>query len=94
MLLFEGHIVGLTYIDGNAADITKMTVKSDSGDVTAYVRAKQLCKYFYDVREWYDPDAVISRAASHVGSTADKLPFKDPQHFAMWCKTGTYQLHC
>jgi len=94
MLLFEGRQVGLTYLDGHAPDIASMTVKTAAGDVTAYVTAQQLCKYFYDVREWYDPDAVISRASGLVGSTADKLPFKDPQHFAMWCKTGTFQLHC
>ena len=93
-MLFKGRHVLLTFLDGNLADISRMAVKTDSVDVTKYLRSQQLCKYFYDVREWYDPETVISRATSLVGSTADKLPFKDPQHFAIWCKTGTYQLHC
>ena len=52
------------------------------------------CRYFYDVREWYDPDTVIARAAEMLGSGVDRLPYKDPQHFASWCRTGTLQLHC
>jgi len=94
MLLFEGRQVSIIYLVGNVADISRMVVKSDSVDVSKYVRAEQLCKYFYDVREWYDPETVIARATSVLGSTSDKQPFKDPQHFAMWCKTGTCQLHC
>lgn len=94
MLLFKGRYVVVTFLDGNLPDISRMIVKTDNIDVTKYLRAEQLCKYFYDVREWYDPDRVISRATSLVGLTADKLSFKDPQHFAIWCKTGSYQLHC
>lgn len=70
-----------------------LVVKSDTVDVWTYLAMQQICKYFYDVREWQDPDSVISRATSLIGSTGEKLPFKDPQHFVMWCKTGSYQLH-
>ena len=84
----------MIFLVGNVADISMMVVQSISVDVSKYLKAENLCKYFYDVRDWYDPDTVIARATSLVGSTADKLPFKDPQHFAIWCKTGTYQLHC
>ena len=92
MLLFEGRQVNIIYLVGNVPD--NSIVKIDTVDVSKYLRAEQLCKFFYDVREWYDPETVTARATSLLGSTADKLPFKDPQHFAMWCKTGTYQLHC
>ena len=90
----EGSQVSLIYLLGNVSDISRMVIESATIDVSKYLRAEQLCKYFYDVREWYDSDAVVQRAQSLVGSTADRLPFKDPQHFAMWSKTGTYQLHC
>ena len=52
------------------------------------------CRYFYDVREWYDPDTVIARAREKLGSSMDGLPYKDTQHFATWCRTNTLQLHC
>ena len=93
-MLFEGRQVSVIYLVGNVSDMSRMVVKSHTVDMSKYLRAEQLCKYFYDVREWYDPDTVISRATGLIGSTADKLPFKEPQHFVMWCKTGTYQLHC
>jgi len=80
---------------GNVKDISEMVIMSDKiTDVSAYMEANQLCKYFYDVREGGDPDDIVHRAESLVGSTADTLPFKNQQHFAMYCKTGTYQLHC
>ena len=79
---------------GNVADLSRMVVKSDTVDASKYLRAKKLCKYFYDVREWYDSEIVVSRAEGLLGASADKLVFKDAQHFAMWCKTGSYQLHC
>jgi len=87
----EGHEAGVIYL---IQDGSNMVVKSDTVDMWTYLMMNQICKYFYDVREWEDQDGVISRANSLIGSTADKLPFKDPQHFAMWCKTGSYQLHC
>ena len=95
MLLFEGNRVGLIYLDGNVWRTSSMVVKSDTVNVSRYLKREQLCKYFYDcdVREWYDPETVVSRARSKLDATASKLPFKDPEHFAMWCKTGTYQLH-
>ena len=71
-----------------------MVVKLDTVDMSKYLLTEELCKYFYDEREWYDPDTVITRAKSKIDATADKLPFKNPQHFAMWSKTETYQLHC
>jgi len=88
--VYEGNEVSVIYLidDGSSVEVKSATV-----DVWTYLAMQQICKYFYDVREWQDPDSVISRATSRVGSTADKLPFKDPQHFAMWCKTGSYQLH-
>ena len=86
--------MSIIYLVGNVDDVTKMIVQQNTVDVSKYVRDEKLCKYFYDVREWYDPDTVIERAMEVVGSTADKLPYKDPEHFATWCKTGSYQLHC
>ena len=50
-------------------------------------------KYFYDVSEWNDVEAVKERALESVGRAVCETPFKDPLHFAMWCKTGRYQLH-
>jgi len=94
MLLFTGNQVSIIYLVGNVDDVTKMIVQQNTVDVSKYVRDEKLCKYFYDVREWYDPDTVIERAMEVVGLTADKLPYKDPEHFATWCKTGSYQLHC
>jgi len=93
-VLFEGSKVSLIFLVGNMSDASRMTVMSDTIDVSRYLRAEQLCKYFYDVREWYDPDGVVARAGSLLGWTADRLPFKNPQHFATWSKTGSYQLHC
>ena len=95
MLLFEETHVSLIYLDGNVRRTSCMVVKSGMVDVSKYLKKKQLCKYFYpsDVREWYDPGTVVSRARSKLDAAASKLPFKDPEHFAMWCKTGTYQLH-
>jgi len=92
--LFVGSKLGIIYLVGNVPDVSRMVVKLDTVDVSRYLRSEKLCKYFYDVREWYDPDTVVSRATSLLGSAADKLPFKNPQHFAMWSKTGSYQLHC
>jgi len=94
LLLFVGRRVSIIYLLGNVADVTRRVVRQDTIDASKYVRAEKLCKYFYDVREWYDPDAVVARATDVVGSAADKLPYKDPEHFATWCKTGSYQLHC
>jgi len=94
LLLYSGRRVSIIYLLGNVADVTRRVVQHDSLYVSRYMRAQKLCKYFYDVREWYDPDAVVARATDVVGSAADKLPYKDPQHFATWCKTGSYQLHC
>jgi len=93
MLLFEGRQIGIIYLVGNVQPASKMVVQSETIDVSKYLRGEKLCKYFYDVKEWYDPDTVIARATNLIGSVADLLPYKDPQHFAMWCKTGTYQLH-
>jgi len=95
MLLLEGTHVSLMYLVGNAWFTSSMVVKIDTVDVSKYLKNEQLCKYFYDcdVRKWYDPETVVSRARSFLRVTASKLPFKDPEHFAMWCKTGTYQLH-
>ena len=90
----KGSKVDIVYLVGNVSDVSSMVVKSDTVDVSKYLKEEKLCKYFYDVREWYDPDTVIARATTLLGSTADKLPFKNPQHFATWSKTGTYQLHC
>ena len=92
--MLEGSKVDIIYLVGNVSDVSKMVVKSDMVDMSKYVKGGKLCKYFYDVREWYDPDTGIARAKSKIDATADKLPFKHPQHFAMWSKTGTYQLHC
>ena len=76
------------------ADDCGMTVKSEVVDAWTYVKMQQMCKYFYDVREWYEADGVVSRAESMVDAPADRLPFKDAHHFAIWCKTGSHQLHC
>jgi len=76
-------------VDGPAT-----VVKAASVHVGTFLAMQQLCRYFYDVSEWNDADAVVSRATRHVGCTGDKLPFKDPHHFAVWCKTDSYQLHC
>jgi len=94
-MLFAGTEVSLIYLVGNVWSTSSMVVKLDTVDVSKYMRKEQLCKYFYecDVKEWYDPDTVVSRANSKLDDTASKLPFKNPEHFAMWCKTGTYQLH-
>jgi len=92
--LAAGSQASIVYLVGNVADMSRMTVKSDTIDASRYLRTEQLCKYFYDVREWYDSDSVVTRASSMLGLTADKLPFKNPQHFATWSKTGSYQLHC
>ena len=94
-MLFEGTQVTLIYLVGNVWSTSSMVVKLDAVDVSKYLRREQLCKYFYDcdVREWYDPETVVYRARSKLDATASQLPFKDPEHFAMWCKTGTYQLH-
>ena len=86
----KGTQVSVIYL---VDDGSIVSVKSDTVDVWTYLTMQQICKYFYDVREWAEPDSVVSRARSVVGSTADKLPFKDQQHFAMWCKTGSFQLH-
>jgi len=95
MLFEQGAKVSIIRLPGNTLNDSKSVVMKDTLDMSQYVRKEQLCKYFYDVREWSDdPDTIIDRAKKHLGSTADKLPFKNPQHFAMWCKTGTYQLHC
>jgi len=94
MLLSEGPQVSIIYLLGNIRDISRQVVMLDTVDVSNYVRAEQLCKYFYDVNEWHDPETVIARVKDLIGSTAAMLPFKNPEHFAMWCKTGTYQLHC
>ena len=93
-LLCAGRYVTIIYLVGNVSDVSRMIVQLDTVDASKYVRTEKLCKYFYDVREWYDPDTVIARATNVVGSSADRLPYKDPQHFATWCKTGSYQLHC
>ena len=71
-----------------------MSIKLEVMDASAYLSMKQICKYFYDVSEWYDSAQVISRAESMVETPADRLTFKDAHHFAIWCKTGSYQLHC
>jgi len=94
-MLCERTHVSLVYLVGNAWLASRKVVTLHTVDVSKYLRKEQLCKYFYecDVKEWYDPDTVVSRAKSKLGATASKLPFKDPEHFAMWCKTGTYQLH-
>ena len=86
----EGRRVSLIYRLGNVSDSSRKVIKLDAIDMSG----KQLCKYFYDVREGGNPDDVIGRAQSRIGLTANRLPFKNPQHFAMWCKTGSYQLHC
>jgi len=87
--MFEGHLINVIYLLGNVSDVSKMVVKSDAIGAPRY-----LCKYFYDVREGESPDDIIERAQSRMGLTAGRLPFKNPQHFAMWCKTGSYHLHC
>ena len=94
MLLFEGTHADLIYLRGNV-DTCRMKVEISTVDVTKYVRKEQLCQYFYevDVNDKYDPEAVVARARSLVGIKASKLPFKDPHHFVIWCKTGSYQLH-
>ena len=91
----EGTHVSIMYLVSNAWLTSRNVVTLRAVDVSKHLGKKQLCKYFYDcdAREWYDPDAVVSRAKSKLGAEAGKLPFKDPEHFAMWCKTGTYQLH-
>jgi len=90
----EGNMINVVYLLGNVSEVESKVKKSDKIDVSKYLGAEQLCKYFYDVREGFDPADVIQRAEIHVGSTANTLPFKNPQHFAMWCKTGSYHLHC
>ena len=90
----EGSKVDIVYLVGNVSEVSRMVVKSDTVDMSKYLKEEKLCKFFYDVREWHNPDTIIKRATSLLGLTADKLPFKRPQHFVMWSKTGTYQLHC
>jgi len=92
LVVCAGTEVGVIYLvdDGSSG---AMVVKSDTVDVWTYLTMQQICKYFYDVTEWEEPENVVSRATSLIGSTADKLPFKDQQHFAMWAKTGSFQQH-
>jgi len=88
--------VSAIYLVGNVSEMATMVVRSDEVDVTKYLKKQQICKYFYDVTETYDPEDVIRRATESLGSTLERLPFKNPHHFAMWCKTGSYhlQLQC
>jgi len=62
-------------------------------DVAIYIRKEQLYKYFYEVSKGNSATVVTARAIEKVGIVVQHTPFKDPLHFATWCKTGLYQLH-
>jgi hypothetical protein len=88
-----GDKLDVVLLPGNVSNVGNLSIVQDTVDVAEYIRKEQLYKYFYDVSDWKDEQRVTARATEQVGVRVSERPFRDPQHFAVWCKTGIYQLH-
>jgi hypothetical protein len=88
-----GNELDVVLLLGNVSNVDNLRIMPETVDVAEYIRKDQLRKYFYDVNEWKDASLVTARAAEQVGTLVSERPFKDPQHFAIWCKSGIFQKH-